>query len=268
VTDTTIATTEDMTEEEGARLIELEREVEKAMRSAGRIAGAALAEIRDQRLYRASHQSFGDYVLERHGLSRSTAYRMIETATGATDSNGLPPAAVAIGQASARAASRRHVTLDQPPATIDPRPEPLQEAPERHEEDEEERPAPAMPESRLIPPSPFPVTSGRRVSNGESDGRKPVRDGERDRARLAREGLSKVMAALNSALVNTTEAAMAGAATKTERIQIAKLGAAFTVEDRKANRPEGVVDPKDCDHPSNRIIGNQCGKCGAGRKAR
>lgn len=60
----------DMTEEEGHRLIELEREVDKAMRSAGRICGAALAEIKDRRLYRASHASFEGYCIDRLDISR------------------------------------------------------------------------------------------------------------------------------------------------------------------------------------------------------
>lgn len=262
MTDTTIATTEDMTEEEGARLIELEREVEKAMRSAGRIAGAALAEIRDQRLYRASHRSFDDYLLDRHGLSHSTGYRMIAIATGEPEPNGLSPAAAAIAAASAQAANRRHTTLDQPPETIDPRPEPLQEAPES---DEVEPEAPKRPESRLIPPSPFPESENTAQSNRE--GRRPEEGGERDVARTAREGWNRIMAALEAALTSSTETALAGVATKTDRIRIAKLAAACAIEDRKSQMPEGKVYPSECDHPLNRLIGSQCGKCGAVRKA-
>lgn len=263
MTDTTIATTEDMTEEEGERLIELEREVDKAMRAAGRICGTALAEIRDRRLYRASHASFGAYCLDRLDLSKSTAYRMIAGAGLST--NGLPPAAVAIGQASAKAAERRHTTLDQPPATIDPPSEPLQVVPERPTEPEEAPEPPKIPEARLIPPSPFQQSELGRIKGGR-EGAPP--NPERAGRIAAREGLNKVLAALDGALCSTTEAAMAEVATPTERLRLAKLGAAITVEDRKTRKPEGVVDPKDCDHPVGRIIGRQCGKCGAAMRPR
>lgn len=64
------------------RLGRLEAKIGRAMNAAGAAAGEALAVIRDEKLYRATHKSFGQYVLDRWGLSRSTAYRMIEQASG------------------------------------------------------------------------------------------------------------------------------------------------------------------------------------------
>ncbi len=260
MTDTTIATTEDMTEEEGARLIELEREVEKAMRSAGRIAGAALAEIRDQRLYRASHRSFDAYVLERHGLARSTAYAMIATARGET--NGLPPAVTAIARQSALAAERRHMTLDQPPTTIEPPSEPFQEAPERHEEDDDDEDGPDASVTYLQPDRPVPHSINDRLDTRPREGRPPEQERlDKLKARQALNRLSAVLAEWVDELP-----LLASCATKTERLMVSKFAAACLVEDRKAAASKQVARPEECDHPVNRLIGNQCGKCGAVRK--
>lgn len=65
---------------EAARLVRLERTVDRAVEVVGRIAGEALATIRDERLYRLTHPTFEAYVQERWGFSRATAYRMIDTA--------------------------------------------------------------------------------------------------------------------------------------------------------------------------------------------
>ena len=67
---------------ERSRLVRLERTVDRAVEVAGKIAGEALATIRDEKLYRATHTTFADYVEARFGFSTSTAYRMIEAATG------------------------------------------------------------------------------------------------------------------------------------------------------------------------------------------
>lgn len=66
---------------ERARLVRLERTVDRAVEVAGKIAGEALATIRDERLYRVTHTTFADYVEARFGIGKSTAYRMIEAAT-------------------------------------------------------------------------------------------------------------------------------------------------------------------------------------------
>lgn len=70
---------------ESARLVRLERTVDRAVEVAGKIAGEALATIRDEKLYRMTHHTFEDYVGERWGFSRRTAYRMIEAATAAAE---------------------------------------------------------------------------------------------------------------------------------------------------------------------------------------
>ncbi len=252
----TLATTEDMTAAEGARLIVLEREVEKAMRSAGRIAGAALMEIRDQRLYRASHRSFEDYLLERHGISKSTGYAMISEARQA---NGLSPAANAIASASAKAAERRHMTLDQPPAVIDPPSEPLQEAPEPDEEDDGDAEGTVH---HLTPPSPFPESVTKRIPTYAREGHPP--SAEREQKIQARNALNRLVNIL-AAWEGEWEV-LARAANKTERLLISKLAAACAVEDRNAAKSRQIATPEDCDHPVTRIVGNQCGKCGAVRK--
>lgn len=66
---------------EKARLARLERTVDRAVEVAGKIAGEALATIRDEKLYRRTHSTFEAYVEARFGVSRSTAYRMIEAAS-------------------------------------------------------------------------------------------------------------------------------------------------------------------------------------------
>ena len=43
-------------------------------------AGAALATIRDTRLYRATHATFEDYCRARRGIARQTAYQLISAA--------------------------------------------------------------------------------------------------------------------------------------------------------------------------------------------
>lgn len=73
--------TETLDAVESARFTRLERTVERAVEVAGKIAGEALATIRDERLYRVSHTTFDDYVRERWGFTRWTANRMIAAAT-------------------------------------------------------------------------------------------------------------------------------------------------------------------------------------------
>ncbi len=66
---------------ESARLVRLERTVDRAVEVAGKIAGEALATIRDERLYRITHSTFEAYVNDRWGFSKTTAYRMIEASS-------------------------------------------------------------------------------------------------------------------------------------------------------------------------------------------
>lgn len=70
-----------LTSAEKSRLVRLERTIDRAVEVVGKIAGEALATIRDERLYRITHTSFENYVLDRWGFSRATAYRMIDAAT-------------------------------------------------------------------------------------------------------------------------------------------------------------------------------------------
>jgi hypothetical protein len=59
------------------RLERLERLVDRSLIVAGKISGDALATIRDQRLYRATHRSFEAFVKERFGLTIEAAERFI-----------------------------------------------------------------------------------------------------------------------------------------------------------------------------------------------
>lgn len=264
---------EDLSEDEGRRLMELERQIDKAMRSAGRIGGAALLEIRDRKLYRASHRSFEAYCIERLGFSRATAYRMIDVARGddsERESAGqhvsprdISPEARAIGQASAKAAqraqeadARRHTTLDQPPETIQPPHEPLErtEPPKPAPEPEEDEPQVdilrGMPEHNLTPP---PLT---RMAGAGAPTR-PVRAGKLE----ARQALNRLLAVLDA---NDAEV-LAAQATKAERIRVTAFAAAFR---ERPLSEEDQIDPKDCPHPANRRLGDVCGRCGARKKAK
>jgi hypothetical protein len=71
-----------------ARLAMLERVVEQGSKTVLEVA-AALAEIRESRLYKASHSSFAEYVEERFGFGRRWAQMLIKR----TQPAELPPAA-------------------------------------------------------------------------------------------------------------------------------------------------------------------------------
>lgn len=77
--------TAELTHAEATRLARLERTVDRAVAVVGRIAGEALATIRDERLYRLTHATFEAYCAERWGFSRATAYRMIDAAGASAD---------------------------------------------------------------------------------------------------------------------------------------------------------------------------------------
>ena len=68
--------------EERARLTELEEQVMVGA-SAAVLAGRALTEIRDTRLYREGYGSFQDYAQDRFGMSRQRAYQLIDYAATA-----------------------------------------------------------------------------------------------------------------------------------------------------------------------------------------
>src|SRR5262245_42800910 len=68
-----------LTKSETGALAELEAVVEKGKRSFVEV-GSALAEIRDHRLYRATHKTFEDYCRERWGWNRAHANQIISGA--------------------------------------------------------------------------------------------------------------------------------------------------------------------------------------------
>lgn len=67
---------EELTELEVRDRHRLELRVEKAFY----LAGAALRELRDRRLYRSTHKTFEDYCRDRFGFSRRHPYRLIDAA--------------------------------------------------------------------------------------------------------------------------------------------------------------------------------------------
>lgn len=244
---TTAPALQDMTEEEGRRLVELERQVVKVMRRAGKEAGLALLEIHDKRLYRASHASFEAYCKDRFdGMSRSSAYRMIELAKEANKHLELPPEAKAISRQFQKAVKRRRTTLDQPPAELDPEPTEMVPA---------ERPIPPPPRPTPVPEPPQQVWAPRPPQ--PAPGRRPN----------ARNRLNRIMAVIDAIDVDDEMVAVSSAP---ERRRIAAFAAPFAARDRAAAREEDVIDPKTCPHPANRMLGENrdtCGRCGAKKKA-
>jgi len=77
--------------DEGARLAQLEREIKTGISTFIKV-GRALAEIRDARLYRATHGTFEAYCRERWNLSRPRAYELMQAAAVA---KSLPLSATA-----------------------------------------------------------------------------------------------------------------------------------------------------------------------------
>jgi hypothetical protein len=77
-----------LTLSEGARLAELEQLVERGLQTFIDV-GNALQEIRDERLYRATHQTFADYCRDRFGFSDSRGRQLIAAAKTVTEINAL-----------------------------------------------------------------------------------------------------------------------------------------------------------------------------------
>ncbi|MEH1830375.1 MAG: hypothetical protein V7L22_34400 [Nostoc sp.] len=65
----------ELTEQEISDRLHLERQVEKAFY----LAGKALTELRDRKLYRSTHKTFEEYCRERFGFERRYPYRLIES---------------------------------------------------------------------------------------------------------------------------------------------------------------------------------------------
>ena len=74
----------ELTTKESGRLTTCERVIEKGVGTFVEV-GNALAEIRDDKLYRGSHRTFEAYCKERWQISRAQAYRQIEAAQVAED---------------------------------------------------------------------------------------------------------------------------------------------------------------------------------------
>lgn len=68
-----------LTDDETRRLVDLEFVINRGLQTFVEV-GTALAEIRDRRLYRASHATFEVYCRERWGFGRTRAHRLIEAA--------------------------------------------------------------------------------------------------------------------------------------------------------------------------------------------
>ena len=64
----------ELSDDEQSDRLRLERKVERAFYEAG----SSLAEIRDRRLYRNTHQTFEEYCRERFAFSRRRPYQLIE----------------------------------------------------------------------------------------------------------------------------------------------------------------------------------------------
>jgi hypothetical protein len=85
-----------LTTTEAARLDELEAVVERGQRTFIEV-GEALRQIRDERLYRASHGTFELYIKDRWQMSRPSAYRLISSAqvvAGLSSTEDIPERAV------------------------------------------------------------------------------------------------------------------------------------------------------------------------------
>jgi hypothetical protein len=80
-----------LTAAEQGRLAELEAVVERGIKVFYEV-GVALLEIHSDRLYRATHSRFEDYLDERWGMSRSRGYRLMDAARVAVSPIGDIPA--------------------------------------------------------------------------------------------------------------------------------------------------------------------------------
>lgn len=68
-----------LTTVEASDLEQLETRIERGIKTFVDV-GMALAEIRERKLYRATHATFEDYCRERWGMARSTAYQFMDAA--------------------------------------------------------------------------------------------------------------------------------------------------------------------------------------------
>lgn len=94
-----------VTRTETERLETLERVIERGLQTFVDV-GVALREIRDSRLYRATHDTFEDYCQERWGWARRYAYYMIDAATAAQNVHNCAQIAGPANEAQARPLTR------------------------------------------------------------------------------------------------------------------------------------------------------------------
>lgn len=171
---------EHLSAQEANDLAGLEATIARAVKTAGKIAGEALREIRERRLYRSSHRSWEAYVLDRCGFSVRTANRMIaaadEKALEAETGHAVPhlPGTTRAGRRSR------------------PAPQPSQAEVLRQRKERQETPAPAdveeleasppvptttaepTPVERLMQPQPSQLDQARSIASwmGKHDGRR------------------------------------------------------------------------------------------------
>lgn len=85
----TVHTSTELAPGDAERLAELESTIDRGLTTFVEV-GAALAEIRERRLYRETHGTFEDYCRERWQMSRSYAHRIIESAQVVANVQTLP----------------------------------------------------------------------------------------------------------------------------------------------------------------------------------
>ena len=75
-----LATRSELTADEASRLAKLETVIAKGIQTFKQV-GEALLEISDQRLYRATHSTFKDYVGEKWNMTAARAYQLCDAAS-------------------------------------------------------------------------------------------------------------------------------------------------------------------------------------------
>ena len=92
-----------LTPDEAAELAQHERLIAQGLRAFVEV-GLALCDVRDRRLYRATHQTFEDYCRDRWGIGRAHAYRLVAAAEVAEEMS--PHGDTPTTEAQARALQR------------------------------------------------------------------------------------------------------------------------------------------------------------------
>jgi hypothetical protein len=233
------------------------------MTAAGKIAGDALREIRDSRLYRATHTSFEAYCTERFGFSRSTAYRLMEQEKAIGAGESVPPRDT---RTKRTITTQEPVTLDPEPESFTPKPKPKKPTPEA-----------VVPEVILgVPdqakyPSAVPLTNLAHLLE-------PYDETPLSRQELHGEILTEnpnwsdreVLDHLLSVIRLNEAPDLVAVAKPSEAAEIlawAKHFRPISAVGKPAEAPQPVeeasVDPEACDHPVTRRLGRNCMACGS-----